>query len=521
MEILKKQLKYKVRCMAVIVFIIAIIAGSATVAIAMDLPASTFLPFNNNQSVKFNTNATDCYVYPTGSNYIFISYQHDIITGDQDIKAQKLDADGKELWKKVYSLKGQDTLLMMHMQGNGFVMAVNSRETEKNTIRLLQISSNGEIVWQKDLPLNDINSVASTNDDGFVIAGTTGKDNQDIRVIKMDKSGQWHSNSRSAAKWEKNYVNSGNQQPSQIIQLLDKEGYNDGYILTGYTDGNTNGKRDLYMMRLNAYGEVKWSKNYGGTEDDEGTSIALAVDSNNETMGFFVAGNTVSRRGDKNIYLIYVDKHGYLQGWPGYQRVIDGEKQRQFGGEYDQLGMAIVPVPDGFKDSRKTRGESVEGQGGAALVGYSSQDKSVLVIRINEFGHVLWNKKLPIPGENLMIGTLTKGTNTNQDLAYSFNYPDNSGGAMEVHTLKMSLEGILEQDKVIPKDDQLESNYEKIHWEKHTLKYEAMRDISKELKDLLSQQPHVPLIAGSGRGEIDWPDTSYYLGNLLIGKADG
>ncbi len=522
MGVLKKQLKYKFQIMAVIVFVIAIIAGSAMVAMARDLPASTFLPFNNSQSVNFDVEATARYIYPTGSNYIFISYQHDIITGDQDIRAQKLDTDGKELWKKVYNLKGQDTLLMMHMQENGFVMAVNSREMGKDTKRLLQISGNGEIAWQKDLPLKTINTIASTNDDGFVIAGTTGGDNQNIHIIKMDKSGEWHSNTRSAAKWEKAYENSGNQQASEIIQLLDKEGYNDGYILTGYTDANTNGKRDLYMVRLNAYGEVKWSKNYGGKEDDEGITVVIVVDSDDEAIGFLVAGNTVSRKGDKNVYLIYVDKFGYLQGWPGYQRIIDGEKERQFGGEDDQVSMVLVPVPDGFRESRKSRGENIEGQGGAVLVGYSSQDKSVLMIRINEYGQVLWEKNLPIPGENIILRTLIKGTNTNQDLAYSLNYPDKPGEDMEVHTLKMSLEGMIEQDKVIPKNDQLESNYEKIHWEKRTLKYEAMRDISKEIKDLLSQQPYVSLTAvGSGKGEIDWPDTSYYLGNLVIGKADG
>jgi hypothetical protein len=227
---LKKQLKYKFRITAVIVFVIAIIAGSATVAMARDLPASTFLPFNNSQSVNFDAAASERYIYPTGSNYIFISYQHDIITGDRDIRAQMLDTDGKELWKKVYTLKGQDTLLMMHMQGSGFVMAVNSREMGKDTIRLLQVAINGEIDWQKDLPLRTVNSVANTNDNGLVIAGTTGEEDQDIRIIKMDKSGEWHSGDRSAAKWEKTYVNSGNQQASEIIQLLDKEGYNDGWL---------------------------------------------------------------------------------------------------------------------------------------------------------------------------------------------------------------------------------------------------------------------------------------------------
>ena len=517
---LKKQLTYPFKIIVAVVFMIAIIAGSATVTVAKDLPASTFLPFNNQQTVDFNI--TERCIYPTEKDYIYISYHKDIMTGDRDIRAQKLDKDGKEIWKKVYNLKGQDTLQVMHMQKGGFLMAVSSQEAKRNIIRVLQIDGSGEVAWQKELPLKAVNSIASTNDDGFVIAGTTGEENQDIRIIKMDKSGVWKGGEKSPSRWEKTYSNPGNQQVSQIIQMLDKEDYNDGYILTGYTDSNTNGKRDLYLVRLNGYGEVKWSRNYGGKDDDQGITVAAAANSNDEHIGFLVAGNTITSNGDRKIYLIYVDKYGWNQSWPDYQYVPDGAKERQFGDLSEQMSMALVPVPDAFKNSRKLRGEDIEGQGGVLLLGYSPDNKNVLAVRINEVGHVLWKKWLPVPGDNLIMGTLTKGDGKEQEIAYSATYPGSQRGNMEIYTLKLYLEGVLEQDKTIPQEDQLETNSERIDWEKSTLKYEAMRDISKEIKDLLSQQPHVPLTAGSSvRGEIDWPDKSYYLGNLVIGKADG
>ncbi len=491
---LKKQWRNLFKSIAIIFFMIAIIAGSATLTWARDLPASTFLPFNNKQTINFNTTEDiNRGIYPTEGSYIFISYKQDIMTGDQDIRAQKLDKDGKELWNKVYNLKGQDTLQIMHMLKNGFVMVVNSQQSKQNIIRLLAIGSNGEIVWQRELPLKTVNTIASTNDDGLVIAGTVNDDNLDIRIIKMDKSGIWAGEEKSAAKWEKTYSHAGNQQVSQIIQVLDKEGYNDGYILTGYTDSNTNGKQDLYLVRLNAYGEIKWSKNYGSKDDDQGITLGVAVNSNNdEVIGFLVAGNTVSRHGDKNIYLIYVDTYGTLQSWPGHQRVVDGVKERQFGGPFEQIAMALVAVPDGFKESRKLRGENIDGQGGVVLVGYSSDNEKVLVIRINEYGQLLWQQSLPIPGDNLILRTLIKGDNEKQEIAYSVRYPGDKGANLEVHTLKVYLEGVLEQDKSIPKADQLETNGESVRWEKCTLKYEAMRNISKEIKDLLYQQPYAP-----------------------------
>lgn len=521
MGMLKKTLTDPIQILLTILIVMLILACSAKVSLARDLPASTFLPFDGQQTYNIKANAGVKAIYPMGSNYILMSSHEDVLTGEVDIKAQQLDIQGKELWNKVYDLKGNDTLQLMHMQSGGFVMAVKSRTGDDTIIRMLQIGSSGEVVWQKALPLDNINTIAGTNDDGFVVAGTTGEDDQDICIIKMDKDGAWQGSGRNAAKWKKTCSDSGDQQASQIIQLLDEDGYNDGYILTGYTDGNTNGKRDVYIMRLNAYGEVKWAKNYGGPDDDQGTTVAVAEDSDENIIGFLIAGNTITKKGDQNIYMIYVDKFGYLKSWPGYQRAIDGDKERQFGDSGEQLTMLLMPVPDGFKDSRKSRGEDIEGEGGAVLVGYSADENTALVIRINEYGKVMWQKNLTVPGDNLVVPTPVKGEDTIQDLLYSVAYPDAAGQILKVSTLQIYLEGIVEDDKGIPQKDQLETNYERVQWLTTTLSYEALRDISKEIKDLLKKQAVVPLTAGSGRGEIEWPDTSYYLGNLIIGKADG
>lgn len=522
MDMLKKTLTGPFKIAITLTLLLFILMVTAAAASARDLPASTFLPFDNQQTYNIKVKAGEKAIYPMGSNYILMSTQEDVLTGETDIKAQQLDINGKELWSKVYEMKGMDTLKIMHMQSNGFVMAVNSREGSKNTLRLLQIGSNGAIVWQKDLPLKTINSIASTNDDGFIIAGTTGAEDQDIHLIKMDKDGVWQGTGRNAAKWQKTYSYSGDQQASQIIQLLDADDYNDGYILTGYTDHNTNGGKDIYVVRLNAYGEVKWAKNYGGAYDDEGITIVAAEDNDEKIIGFLIAGNKMTSKGDQNLSLMYIDKAGYLKSWPGYQRVIDGAKERQFGNSGEQMAVTLVPVPDGFKEDRMFRDEKIEGEGGAVLVGYAPEDNSALVIRINEYGKVLWQKNMPVPGHNLIMSTPVTGDDNSQDILYSASYPDEAGQKMIMSTLQAYLEGINEEDdKTIPQRDQLESNYERIQWVTATLSYEALRDISKELKDLLKKQPVVPLTAGSGRGEIEWPDTSYYLGNLVIGKADG
>ncbi len=506
--------------LTVFVLALIILATSALVVSAKDFPVSTYLPFN--KEVKTKVNANESYIYPDGGDYIYISYKEKVMTGERDIRAQRIDKDGQEKWKKEYGLRGNNTLQILHLYKSGFIMVVHSQEDKGSKIKAIGAASNGEITWQKELPLDKVTSIANSNDDGFVIVGTVGKNNQNIKILKVDKKGNWKSGNKTAAKWEKTYSYAGKQEASQIIQILDKDNYNDGYLLTGYTDYDTNGKEDLYLMRLDSYGEVKWSKNYGGKGDDRGVSILPFDQVKADDTGFIVVGNTETASGDQKIYLIYIDKYGYTQGWPDYLYASDGAKERQLGSKADLMTMAIVPVPDGFKNNRKLRGEKIEGQGGALLLGYSEKDNKLLAIRISEIGHVLWERWLEIPGDDLSIGTLSRGSSDEQVIAYTTIYPSSQRGDMQIHALTLYLEGGIDQDKVIPKQDQLESNRENIKWKKQTLKYEAMRDISKEIKDLLSQQPHLPLTADTlVKGEIEWPDNSYYLGNLVIGKADG
>lgn len=506
--------------LAIVVLALIITTSFALAVSAKNLPISTYLPFN--KEIKTKVNMSESYIYPDGGDYIYISYKENAITGERGIRAQRIDKDGKERWKKEYDLKGNNTLQMIHLHKNGFIMIVHNLEARENKLWAVGIGNNGEIVWKQEIALDKVTSITNTNDDGFVIAGTVGKENQNIKILKVDKKGNWQSGEKSAAKWEKTYSDKGKQEASQIIQVLDKDNYNDGYLLTGYTDYNTNGKEDLYLLRLDAYGEVKWSKNYGGKGNDQGVSILPFDQIKSDDTGYIVTGNTETSSGDKKMYLLYIDKYGYTQSWPDYLYAPDGAKERQLGSGSDLMTMAIVPVPDGFKNNRKLRGEKIAGQGGALLLGYSEKDSKVLAIRISEIGHVLWEKGLALPGDNLLIGTIARGSTDEQVIAYSAIFPPSQRGDMQIHALSLYLEGGIDQEKVTPKQDQLESNHENIKWKKRTLSYEAMRDISKEIKDLLSQQPHTPLVADTVvKGEIEWPDNSYYLGNLVIGKADG
>lgn len=503
-----------------IMLIVFWLGGISWAAAADKFPASTFLPFDGRHSLELSVAPGDRWIYPMGDNYLQVGYQEGLDSGDRDMVVQKLDKNGQAQWKEVYELDGHDTLVILHAQKTGFVLGIHNRAGEEQTARLLQCDSSGQVVWQRPMPFTHLTSIGSTNDKGLIAAGYSLADEGDIHLVKMDDQGLWQGESRNSKRWEKVIQQTGDQSAVEISQLLDEDDYNDGYLLTGGTDSGSDGQ-DILVMRLDAYGEIEWSRNLGTGRDDTGITVVPLGNQGDQVMGFILAGNTTSPRGDQDLYLAYIDKYGTQQSWPGYMVASDGRKERCYGGSGDQRAVLLTAVPESFKEDRKLRGETIKGHGGAVLVGADVEDEEVLIVRIDETGHVLWEKRMEIPGENLLIGTVTNEDDEQQYLAYSMSYPGDRGGDLQVHALRIYLRGLVDEDKAIPQDDQAETNYEAVEWEKRTLKYEALRDISKEIKDLLSQQPFRPVTAGSGRGEINWPDTSYYLGHLVIGKADG
>lgn len=61
-----------------------------------------------------------------------------------------------------------------------------------------------------------------------------------------------------------------------------------GYILSGYTTYNTNGREDMYVVKTDRYGVVEWEKTVGGAGTDYGYDVTET------TGGYIAAGYTGS-----------------------------------------------------------------------------------------------------------------------------------------------------------------------------------------------------------------------------------
>ncbi|MDE2180275.1 MAG: hypothetical protein KGJ40_05420, partial [candidate division NC10 bacterium] len=88
----------------------------------------------------------------------------------------------------------------------------------------------------------------------------------------------------SAGQWAKTYGGTGDDEATSIRQTADG-----GYIVAGVTDPLLTGDYDFWVLKLDEAGAVQWQKSYGGTTDDYATSIQQTADG-----GYIVAGTSDS-----------------------------------------------------------------------------------------------------------------------------------------------------------------------------------------------------------------------------------
>ena len=160
-----------------------------------------------------------------------------------------------------------------------------------------------------------------------------------------------------------------------------------GTIIGGYTtskdgDVTNNAQReywDLWIVKLDACGNIQWRKTMGGTGYESARDI---IETSN---GFLILGETNSTDGDvisgyggtKDIWLLQLDANGNLS-W-----------QKRLGGTGLDIGNQVIAMPDGsFLIAATTSSNDGNATGNHGTGGYTDG----LLIKIDASGNVIWNK---------------------------------------------------------------------------------------------------------------------------------
>ena len=167
------------------------------------------------------------------------------------------------------------------------------------------------------------NSLIRTSDGGYAIAGTTssfGAGQADVYVVKLDANGN--------LQWTKTIGGKKEDVGSSLIQTSDG-----GYAIAGTYSLLYEGIHpfDVYVVKLDAKGNLQWTKTIGGEHHDSGSSLIQTSDG-----GYAIAGLTQSfGAGEWDVYVVKLGANGNLQ-WT-----------KTIGGKNEDGGSSIIQTSDG------------------------------------------------------------------------------------------------------------------------------------------------------------------------------
>ena len=191
-------------------------------------------------------------------------------------------------------------------------------------------------------------------DRGYIIAGTTWSSDKTHSDIYLVKT-----DTDGNEIWSRTYGGSRRDEGSSVCQTKDR-----GYIIAGRTDSFGEGKDDVYLIKTDDHGNMIWSRTFGGSRMDQGYSVRQTTDA-----GYIIAGRTDSfGKGKTDVYLIKTDNNGNMI-W-----------SRTFGGNSRDQGNSVRQTVDG--------GYIVAG----STWSYSGKNSDVYLIKTDAHGREIWHK---------------------------------------------------------------------------------------------------------------------------------
>jgi hypothetical protein len=259
--------------------------------------------------------------------YIIVGMTESYGAGGWDVYLIKVDANGNMRWSRTFGGRGDDRGFSVQQTSDGGYIIVGETESYGAgglDVYLIKVDANGNMRWSKTFGGQDIDrglSVQQTSDGGYIIVGGTesyGAGETDVYLIKVDANGNM--------QWSKTFGGQGFDWGRSVQQTSDG-----GYIIVGETRSYGAGGLDVYLIKVDANGNMQWSKTFGGARNDWGSSVQQTSDG-----GYIIVGYTESYgAGETDVYLIKVDANGNMR-W-----------SKTFGGQDIDRGLSVQQTSDG------------------------------------------------------------------------------------------------------------------------------------------------------------------------------
>ncbi|SDH84952.1 Por secretion system C-terminal sorting domain-containing protein [Chryseobacterium taeanense] len=282
---------------------------------------------------------------------------------------------------------------------------------------ILSVSAQ-EVIWQKDIKSSTqdfLSQITTTIDGQYLITGSTiQSNNKQPSTINQNNGYDYHLiklNQQGEEVWEKYF--SGQNHDFLSATVNTQEG---GFLLAGTSFSakgldkkeDSKGGSDIWLIRINEFGDELWQKTIGSTSDEEAKAVIQTTD-----MGFFVAGNVAFGSlpfdsaqgtrgyGSKDVLVVRLDKNGKELS----QLVLGGKG-------LDEVEK-MIPTKDGgallgvYSRSSEVKAGSLKQEAGSGkTINYQPKttnnygEGDYWIIKLNKDGKVEWEKNFGGKGDD-------------------------------------------------------------------------------------------------------------------------
>jgi len=252
-----------------------------------------------------NAEGGKCVHEITGGGYIIVGNTYSFGAGGGDVYVIKTDANGDTLWTKTYGTTNNEKAydIQQTTDGGYIISGTRGLGAQGSDAYLIKTDAAGNVLWSNTyggLEEDQGYSVKQTTDGGYIIGGRTHDFNFNwsalaFYLVKVDANGN--------ALWSKIIGGTGQESGYDVQQTSDG-----GYIMTGNTAFDPVGYGDVYLVKTDSMGNLLWSKTYGGPLHDYGHSVQQTADG-----GYVIAGGTKTTMFNDDGYVIKTNASGGLK----------------------------------------------------------------------------------------------------------------------------------------------------------------------------------------------------------------
>lgn len=216
-------------------------------------------------------------------------------TAAQDIYIAKTDSAGNISWGNTYGGGGFEEGNWHQTDiGSGYIItgATTSFGAGGADVYLLKTGMHGDTLWSRTYGGSQDdwgNVVKVTSDNGYIIVGSTASFGLSYQILLIK------TNAIGDTVWMRTYGGSGTELGLSVLAKS-----NGDFVVVGVTNSYGAGARDIYLIKIDAFGDIIWSTTFGGPDDDVGKSIEETNDS-----GYIITGYTRSfGTGEHDVWLL-------------------------------------------------------------------------------------------------------------------------------------------------------------------------------------------------------------------------